>query len=114
MKDLKQLAKQYYDLIKRHIERVDALMEVDDLGLWIMANDLALYISSIEAIRKEGPVQISPNGHSQITGHFTVIKECKASFLKFSDKFGLSPKDREKILKFKKPLQEADALDELV
>jgi hypothetical protein len=36
-----------------------------------------------------------------------------ATFLKYSEKYGLSPKDRQLILKFKTKKRELDAIDEL-
>ena len=110
---LNEEAQAIYWEIGKFLEGFDAIESVDSLGLSMMAFDLWLYHEAADTINKEGATQIAQSGYSQITGHFTVMKECKASFLKYSQKFGLSPKDRELMLKFKVKKDEGDALDDI-
>lgn len=109
----KEARKIYWEIIDL-LEGVDALEEIDSYGLSIMAMDLWLFKRAAQEVSEKGGVQITPNGYSQITGYFTVMEKCKASFLKYSEKYGLSPKDRQLILKFKNKKEEKDALDELL
>ena len=114
MKDIKKQSESFKKLIIKHLKDADALADIDDFGISMMANDLAMYYNAKDECQADGGVQITANGYTQITGYFTVMEKCKASFLKFSEKFGLSPKDRERMLKFKVPMQEKDELDELL
>lgn len=111
--DIKKLADKFKKIIIKHLESADALEDVDDFGITMMANDLAMYHNAWAESEADGGVQITRNGYSQITGHFTVMEKCKASFLKFSDKFGLSPAAREKMLKFKFEKKQEDELDKI-
>jgi P27 family predicted phage terminase small subunit len=113
MSTLKKDAARYYDIIKKHLNNVDALEDVDEFGLTMMANDLALYYNARSECEDNGGVQTTPNGYTAITGYFTVMEKCKANFLKFSEKFGLSPKDRERMLKFKEQKNRTDKFDEI-
>lgn len=114
MSSLNKGSKVFYDQIRKHLSDADALADIDEIGLVMMSNDLAMYHNAWDKCDTDGGVQITKTGYSQITGYFTVMEKCKASFLKFSEKFGLSPKDRERMLKFKKPMVEKDDLDNLL
>lgn len=111
---LNESARKIYFEIGSLLEKVGALEDVDSFGLSIMAMDLYLFREAAESVSSEGAVQITPNGYSQITGHFTVMEKCKTSFLKYSEKFGLSPKDRDRMLKFKKQPKQEDQIDKLL
>jgi P27 family predicted phage terminase small subunit len=103
MKPEKYLNKEaliYFKRIEKHLKDVDALEDIDSMGISMMAMDLYMYHNAAEKCAVDGGVQITANGYSQVTGYLTVMEKCKASFLKFSEKYGLSPKDREKMLKF--------------
>lgn len=110
---LNKEARAIYHEICKHLESVDALEEVDSYGLSMMAFDLWVFHEAAEAVKQNGYKQVTQTGYSQITPDFTAMKECKASFLRYSIKFGLSPSDREKMLKFKGHKKVEDALDEL-
>jgi len=110
---LNDTAKEYYYLICEHLDSAEALEDIDSFGLSQMAMDLWMFHEAANLIKKEGPVQITQNGYSQITGHFTVLEKCKASFLKYSQKFGLSPKDRELMKQFNVRKKAEDKLDKI-
>ena len=110
---LNETARGYFRRICAHLESADALEEIDSIGLSMMAMDLWMYHTAADKISEGGYAQETKTGYSQINADFTVMKECKASFLKFSQKFGLSPKDREAMLKFKGRKKTKDALDEI-
>jgi len=106
-------AREIYWKICELLEGVDGIEEVDSYGLSMMAHWLYLNEGASEKSAKDGGVQITPNGYTQVTGHVTIMKTATVVFKELSAKFGLSPKDRELILKFKSKRKETDALDEL-
>lgn len=110
---IQKAQKRYFDMIVENLEGIDALRDVDTLGISMMAFDLWMYYEAASSVQEKGWVQTTQSGYSQITADITVMEKCKASFLKFSEKFGLSPKDRERMLKFKNPPNKKDAFDEL-
>lgn len=110
---IKTNTEKFKKIIIKHLENADALEDVDDFGITMMASDLALYHNAKDECETDGGVQVTTNGYTQITGYFTVMEKCKTSFLKFSEKFGLSPAAREKLLKFKGVEKEKDGFDEL-
>ena len=101
-------AKKYFARIVKHLEAVDAIEDIDSFGLSIMSMDLALFHNAASKCIDDGGVQVTPNGYTQVTGYMTVMDKCKSSFLKYSEKFGMSPKDREKMLKFSAPKDDGD------
>lgn len=110
---LNKTAKIYYELICSHLDTADALEDIDSFGLSQMAFYLDLFHQAADHVNTDGPVQIFPSGAQNITGWFSVLKECDERFVKLSPKFGLSPKDRELMKQFKVRKKETDKLDEL-
>ena len=107
-------AKYHFDRILEHLENADALMDIDSYIISMMAQYLKMYNDAAGAVEKEGSWQVFKNGASNVSGAFSVMEKCMAQFLKFSEKLGMSEKDRERMLKFKRPQVESDALDELL
>lgn len=110
---LNETAKEYYYLICSHLDSADALESIDSFGLSQMAFFLELFHQAAENVNDHGPVQIFASGAQNITGWFSVLKECEERFIKLSVKFGMSPKDRELMKQFKVRKKETDKLDEL-
>ena len=110
---LNKEARIIFNELCKHLQAVDALEQIDSFGLSIMAMDLWMFHEAADKVMVDGPVQITKSNYSQITGYFTVMDKCKVSFLKYSQKFGLSPKDRETMLKFKGHKKDNDAMDDL-
>ena len=108
-------AKKYYKQICTHLEGVNALEEIDSFGLSMMAHSLALYKQAADKISDPeiGAVQVYPTGAQQVSAWFTVMKTSLDYFLKYSQRFGMTPKDRELMIKFKVKRKETDALDDL-
>lgn len=106
-------SKLHFDRICVHLENADALNEIDSYGLSIMAQYLKMYHEAANAVNESGTWQVFANGASNVSGAFSVMEKCAAQFLKFSEKFGLSEKDREKMLKFNIAPRETDDLDDI-
>ena len=102
-------AKKIYLEICEHLDSVDALESVDSHGLSMAAHYLHLFRKYADA----EPIQTFPNKTQQVSPAFTIMKDAREAFVKLSVKFGLSAKDRDLMLKFKKRKIEKDALDEL-
>jgi phage terminase small subunit len=95
------------------LEKYDAIETIDSFGLSQAAHWLWLFHDSAEAVGENGGKQITANGYSQVTAEITIMDKASARFEKLSAKYGLSPKDRELMLKFKVKKEEKDEIDEL-
>ena len=102
-----------YIEIYEFIEGWEAIASVDHFAIAMMADCLYWFQEACIEMQVEGPVQKFKNGTSNITAWHTVKKTSHDQFLKLSTKLGLSPKDREAILKFKGQKKEKDSLDEI-
>jgi len=91
------------------LEKYDAIEEIDSFGLSMAAHYLYLFHEHAG----KNPIQTFPNGTQQVSPSHTVMKDAREGFIKLSQKFGLSNKDRELMLKFKVKKEEGDALDEI-
>jgi len=109
---LNEAAKEYFYRIVNHLDGLDAMKDVDSFGISMMAFDLWLFHESAAIVSETGGKQTTQSGYSQITADITIMEKSKASFLKYSEKFGLSPKDREKMIAFK-GRKKADAFDKV-
>jgi P27 family predicted phage terminase small subunit len=103
--------KKYYSEICKHLDSVDYLSEIDSFGLSMMAQYLSMYHDAAVRVGEDGAIQVYKNGTTNVSGAFSVMKECMSQFLKYSEKFGMSPKDRERMLKFKNMKTEEDGFD---
>ena len=122
MKDIKDIikpepylgteAKKHFKRICEHLNNVDALMEVDSYGLSMMSQYLKMYHDAVVEVEKTGSWQVFKNGASNVSGAFSVMEKCMGQFLKYSEKFGLSEIDRQKMLKFRDG-KKSDSFDEI-
>ena len=114
-KYLNATAKKYYTQICVHLEGADALEEIDSFGLSMMAHSLDLYKQAAEKINDPsiGVVQTYSTGAQQVSAWFSVMKNSLDYFLKYSQRYGMTPKDRELMIKFKVKRNEKDALTDL-
>lgn len=103
----------YYEICELLL-KVGALEDVDSFGLSMMAQSLDLFQDASEQININGSVQTYKTGAQAISAHMTVAEKSIAAFFKFSEKFGLSNKDRERIMKFKKQPKQEDQIDKLL
>jgi P27 family predicted phage terminase small subunit len=111
---LSDAAKKHFTRIVNHLDSVDALSGIDSYGLSMMSQYLQMYHEASEEVESTGSWQVFKNGASNVSGAFSVMEKCMTQFLKFSEKFGLSPKDRERMLKFQnKKSEEIDPLQQL-
>ena len=102
-----------YKELCKHIQDVDALESVDGFLLSMLAHFLWLYHYSANKVKENGGIQITSNGYSQVTAEITIMDKAANRVEKLSAKFGLSPKDREQLLKFKGHKKEKDDLDDI-
>ena len=110
---LNKESKQIYNEIAKFLEGYEAIDSPDSFGLSQAAFWLWLYHDNANAVKENGGRQITANGYSQVTAEITIMDKASARFEKLSAKYGLSPKDRELMLKFKVKKEEGDALDEI-
>ena len=104
---------QIYQEVGKLLEGVDALEDIDSYGLSMLADSLCQFKIAAQVINERGPVQIYKTDAEGVSAWFTVKKDAYGTFLKYSEKYGLSPKDRQLILKFKTKKKSTDALDDL-
>ena len=108
---LNKEARIIYNELGKFLDGYDAIEVVDSYGLSQCAFWLWLYHDAADAVKENGGRQVTANGYSQVTAEITIMDKASARFEKLSAKYGLSPKDRELMLKFKVKKEEADALD---
>ena len=104
---------QIYQEVGKLLEGVGALEEIDSYGLSMLADSLCQFKRAAQVVNERGPVQVYKTDAEGVSAWFTVKKDAYTMFLKYSEKYGLSPKDRQLILKFKAKKKQTDALDDL-
>ena len=110
---LNKEAKVIYAKLAEFLDGFDAVESADSYGLSQAAFWLWLYHDAADAVKENGGRQITANGYSQVTAEITIMDKASARFEKLSAKYGLSPKDRELMLKFKVKKEEKDKLDDI-
>jgi len=105
--------KEYYQRICEHLDSADYLQDVDSLGLSMMAQCLRDFYEAAEEVNANGSWQITANGYSQKSGYFTVMSDCYNTFYKLSSLFGMTPKAREALTRFKDVKQKEDKFDQI-
>ena len=105
--------KQIYEEICKLLDKYGTIEEVDSFGLSMLADSLDSYQVAAKEVNENGPVQVYKTGATAPSAWMNVKKQSYEAFLKLSQRFGLSPKDRELMLKFKVKKKEEDALDEI-
>ena len=110
---LNERAKEIYMDIAIILEKYDAVEDQDSYGLSMLADCLATYELAAIECNKHGPVQVYKTDAEGVSAWWTVKKGSWDAFLKLSQRYGLSVKDRELIMKFKAKRDEGDALDDL-
>ena len=107
-------AKGIYKEIYEFIEGWEAIASVDHFAIAMMADSIYWFQEAcrkVNANGDDGPTQTFNNQTTNINAWHTVKKTSHDQFLKLSAKLGMSPKDREAILKFKGAKKETDKLD---
>ena len=102
----------YFEVCKI-LDSVGGLEEVDTYGLSMLSDSLDQYQLACEQVKIHGPIQIYKTGAQAPSAWSTVKKEAWTAFYKLSEKYGLSTKDRQLIMKYKAKRKETDAIDEL-
>jgi P27 family predicted phage terminase small subunit len=107
---LNKEARKIYKEICDHLEGVDAVEPIDSY----IISMASLYLELFERYADSEPIQTFKNGTSQVSPAFTIMKDAREGFIKLSAKLGMSAKDRELMIKFKKEKKQKDALDDLI
>lgn len=102
MKHLNAKGKEVLEVLERHCRENLKMKEVDVFTLGALANSIALYIETCEAVNDFGysNTYITSKGQwVQIRPEYTVMNKELDNIRKLSERFGLTPGDREKIFK---------------
>lgn len=102
MRHLNQNGKVIYEQLEAHCREKLGMQEVDIFVLSALANSLALYIEVAESVNNEGysnTYVTSKGTWVQIRPEYTVMNRELDNIRKLSERFGLTPADREKIFK---------------
>ena len=86
-----------YNVIKRSLEKKGTFDSVDEYLIFMTSFNLVLWEEAKITITRNGYDQETQSGYSQITAHYSVMKNAQADYMKFSTKLGLSPYDRTKL-----------------
>lgn len=104
-------ARGIFEEIYEFIEGWEAIEDIDHFAISMMADCIYWFQEACRKTNDIGPVQEFKNGTSNVNAWHSVKKESYDKFLKLSTKLGMSPKDREAILKFKGHKKVKDKLD---
>lgn len=112
---LEKRAKEIYKAIETFLRLRGVFDEIDTFELSILSHHFAMYEEAAQKINKKGFTQTAKNSnYTQVTGEFTVLRQCTDIISKYSSKFGLTPEAREKIKAFARGEEEESSfLDDL-
>lgn len=101
----------YWDRLLKHLSSLDGFMQIDTYSLGLLSVAFADFEEANHILASEG--RYYKSGQMQrLHPACQVVKESSALIHNFSSKFGLTPKDRERLMRFK-PKPKPDELDKL-
>ena len=103
--ELTQEANNYFKATLKMLMSAEAVTALDVYSVTMFAYWLDVFIRTNKAAGGEF-VQEFESGATNITGHFSVIKEANAQIKSFIKLLGLSPKDRQSIIAFAEEVKE--------
>jgi P27 family predicted phage terminase small subunit len=97
--ELTKTGKKIYNELKSHCEVNLNMLEVDIYNLEILANCIDQYTIITEALQKKGLIQVAPKtGFEVVRPEVGIAKDLLDKIIRLSDKFGINPLGRNKIL----------------
>lgn len=106
-----QKAKVYYDLLMKNLSEVNGFAEIDTYTLGVLAVAFSEYSEAVKTLEKEGLYYNTPE-MVRVHPAYRVKKESEKTIKELGIQFGLTPKSREHLMRFKVQTS-TDALDEL-
>ena len=108
---LTQKAKPFYDLLMKNLSEVKGFIDLDTHILGMLAIALSDYSEALKTLEQEGMYYNTPE-MIRIHPAYRIMKESEKTIKELGIQFGLSPKARERLMKFR-PNAESDLLDDL-
>lgn len=106
---LSEKGKGFYDILLNLLIDHETFREADTLSLAVLANAFASYRDALRELDEHG-TYYRTGDMRRLSPAYTVRKESEKTIRELSDRFGLSPKARDKFMKFDLR-DEPDALD---
>ncbi len=107
---LTEKAKVFYDLLMFLLSDMEGFSEADTLSLVILARAFSDYREAALELDEQG-LFYSTSEMKRVSPAFGILKESEKTIRDLSDRYGLSPRAREKMMKFGRFREEPDALD---
>jgi P27 family predicted phage terminase small subunit len=92
-----QSARNYYNNIMSFVKDRNHL-KIDGYTIAMAANCLHLYAEAVKKVEEKGSIQIFKTGHSNVSAYYTVMRDQLTQFQSLSDRLGLDPKARQKLV----------------
>lgn len=100
----KKTVEDYFNDYKKHLSQIGKQIgeyAIDEVALRKLSEWEKLYFDMREDCEENGYTQQTQSGYSQIRAEYTIMTKAQDFILAMSQKFGLTPADRDKILKGK-------------
>jgi P27 family predicted phage terminase small subunit len=102
--ELTKTGKEIFDELKGHVEINMTMLEVDVYNLEILAGLIDQYGTIQKDLQEKGLTQVAPKtGFEVVRPEVGIAKDLLDKIIRLSDKFGINPGSRTKILGKPKP-----------
>jgi P27 family predicted phage terminase small subunit len=110
----KKTVNEYFSEYKKHLSKIGKIAseyQIDEVALMKLSEWEKLYQDMREDCEMNGYTQKTQSGYSQIRAEYSIMVKAQDFILSLGQKFGLTPADRDKILKGKAPKPEKKGFD---
>jgi P27 family predicted phage terminase small subunit len=107
---LTEKARKYYDLLMLLLSGEEGFVQGDTLSLVVLARAFVDYRTAGLELDEQG-LFYRTSEMRRVNPAFQVLKESEKTIRELSNRFGLTPKSREKLMKFGGFREDPDALD---
>lgn len=87
----------YINKVVDFLNKEEKIKEVDEMGLNLLATNYQIYLMALKDITENGISSTGSRGNNIPNPSVKIMNDAQIQITKLFEKFGLSPKDREKL-----------------
>ncbi|HEY9543671.1 phage terminase small subunit P27 family [Prevotella sp.] len=87
----------YINKVVDFLNKEEKIKEVDEIGLNLLATNYQIYLMALKDITENGISSIGSRGNNIPNPSIKIMNDAQIQITKLFEKFGLTPKDREKL-----------------
>ena len=112
--DIEKEAKDYMKDVILMLEDNSLMKNVDNAALTMLARNYSMFIKASKQLEKDGLTVVSDRGNIAPHPAIKIAKDAQIQAMKVMEKFGLTAKDRTKIVKLSDNSKELSPLEQFV